>query len=65
MIVAYIHYTNMLLDMASLWQSEMCWRATLANMQDMLAWSAQLGEDGQINESNSPEDLVVLDPSML
>ena len=43
----------------------MCWRAMLANMQDMLARSAQLGENGDIIESDHPEDVVVLDPSKL
>jgi len=65
MIVAYIHYANTLLDTTRLWRSEMCQRAMLANMQDMLARSAQLGKNGNITESNNPEDVVVLDPSKL
>jgi len=65
MITAYIHYANMLLNTARLWRSEMCWRAMLANVWDMLARSARLGENGDIIESNHPEDVVVLDPSKL
>jgi len=65
MIVAYIHYANTLLDTTRLWRLEMCQRAMLANVQDMLARSAQLGENGDIIESDHPEDVVVLDPSKL
>jgi len=65
MIVAYIHYANTLLDTARLWRSEMCQRVMLANVQDMLPRSARLGENGDIIESNHPEDVVVLDPSKL
>jgi len=65
MIVAYIHYANTLLDTARLWRLEMCWRAMLANVQDMLARSTQLGKNGDIIESDHPEDVVVLDPSKL
>ena len=65
MIAAYIHYANTLLDTARLWRSEMCQRAMLANMRDMLARSAQLGKNGNITESDNPEDVVVLDPSKL
>jgi len=65
MIAAYIHYTNMLLDTTRLWRSEMSRRAMLANVRDMLARSARLGENGDIIESNHPEDVVVLDPSKL
>jgi len=43
----------------------MCRRVMLANMQDMLARSAQLGKNGDIIESDHPEDVVVLDPSKL
>ena len=43
----------------------MCQRAMLANMHDMLARSAELGEDGEIIEFDDPEDVVVLDPCML
>lgn len=43
----------------------MCWRAMLANMCDMLARSAELGEHGEIIEFDDPKDIVVLDPSML
>jgi len=43
----------------------MCQRAMLANMQDMLARSVQLGENGDIIESDHPEDVVVLDSSKL
>ena len=64
-IVAYIHYANTMIDTANLWRSEMCWRAMLANMCDMLARSAELGEHGEIIEFDDPEDVVVLDPSML
>jgi len=65
MIGAYIHYANTLLDTARLWRSEMCQRAMLANMRDMLARSARLGENGDIVESDHPEDVVVLDPSKM
>jgi len=65
MIVAYIHFANMLLNTARLWRLEMCRRAMLANVRDMLARSAQLGKNGDIIESNHPEDVVVLDPSKL
>jgi len=65
MIAAYIHYANTLLDTARLWRSEMCQRAMLANVRDMLARSAQLSENGDIIESDHPEDVVVLDPSKL
>ena len=65
MIVAYIHYANMLLNTARLWRSEMSRRAMLANVQDMMARSARLGKNGDIIESDHPEDVVVLDPSKL
>jgi len=65
MIAAYIHYANTLLDTTRLWRSEMSQRAMLANVWDMLARSARLGENGDIIESDHPEDVVVLDPSKL
>jgi len=43
----------------------MCRRAMLANVRDMLARSARLGENGDIIESDHPEDVIVLDPSKL
>ena len=37
----------------------------LANMHDMLAKSAELGENGEIIESDHPEDIVELDANLL
>ena len=65
MIATYIHYTNTLLNTTRLWRSEMSWRAMLANVRDILARSARLGKNGDIIESDHPEDVVVLDPSKL
>jgi len=43
----------------------MCRRVMLENVRDMLARSAQLGKNGDIIESDHPEDVIVLDPSKL
>ena len=64
-ILAYIHYTNSIIDTANLWQLEMCRRGMLANMQDMLAGSAELADNGSMTENNHSEDIVTLDLSML
>ena len=65
MISAYIHYANSMIDTANLWRSEMCHQGMLANMWDMLARSADMDEHGNITEADHPEDIVVLDWSML
>ncbi|KIM64064.1 hypothetical protein SCLCIDRAFT_23699 [Scleroderma citrinum Foug A] len=64
-ILAYIHYANSMINTANLWQSEMCHRGMLANMQDMLAGSAELADNGSMTENDHSEDIVALDPSML
>ena len=64
-ILAYIHYTNSMIDTANLWWSEMCHRGMLANMWDMLASAAELADNGDMSETDHSEDIVALDPSML